>query len=152
MQPRVSVSGTTLLRKLGCALVFAAVATSINAWAQGHKPVEIQVFAAGATLPPQPPWKCNPVTGSPTVCVSEEPVTLTGEPPARAVPWLIKSQGWSFVTPGGITVNNPKWTVNPGSPTNWVAKGDKDGTTFKYTIKVTNGTATLTWDPTIVNN
>lgn len=160
MHQRASTAGMEVVRKFSVTLAFCGIAASGNAIAQGaseagkpsHGPVDIQVFAKGAALPPAP-WKCDPNGGTFTICVSEDPIALTGEPPARSIPWKIKTKGWSFVAGTGIAFNRPGWSVHPASPTNWIASGPKDGSTFKYTINVTNGTAPpVSWDPTIRND
>jgi len=116
-----------------------------------HGPVDIQVIASGGELP-RPPWTCDPKPGAFTICVSEDPVILTGEPPTRTIPWHIKTKGWSFVPGTGLTFDTGAWSLHPASATNWVAKGQKDGSTTKYTITVTNGKTPMTWDPRIINN
>ena len=116
-----------------------------------HGPVDIQVIASGGDLP-RPPWTCDPKPGAFTICVSEDPIKLTGEPPTRSIPWHIKTKGWSFVPGTGLTFDTGAWSLHPASATNWVAKGQKDGSTTKYTITVTNGKTPMTWDPRIINN
>ena len=132
------------------AAVLAQVAADIKK--ASHGPVDIQVIASGGALPPAP-WKCDPKAGAFTICVSEDPISLTGEPPARSIPWHIKTKGWSFVPGTGLSFDTPGWSVHPASGTNWVAKGQKDGATIKYTISLTNGSAPpVSWDPRIINN
>jgi hypothetical protein len=160
MHQRSSTMGRELFRTFSSAVAVCGLATGGTVMAQAagdnakasHGPVEIQVIASGGALPPAP-WKCDPKAGAFTICVSEEPISLTGEPPARSIPWQIKTKGWSFVPGTGLTFSTGGWSVHPASPTNWVAKGQKDGTTIKYTISVTNGTAPpVSWDPRIINN
>jgi len=160
MNQRSSKAGKEQFRRFSYAVALCGLAAVGCASGQGasdgskvsHGPVEIQILAPAAN-PPTSAWQCGPASGAFKICVSEEPITLTGESAARSVPWHIRTSGWTFVAGTGITLNNhPGWSVQPASPTNWVAHGQKDGATIKYTINVTNGTATLTWDPRIINN
>jgi hypothetical protein len=161
MEHELSTTGKKLNRKFSYAIVLCGLAAGGCAVGQGtgagtqtmRGPVEIQVVAAAAN-PPSSTWKCGPPSGAFKICVSDEPIDLTGDPPARSVPWRITTNGWTFVPGTGITLNNhPGWSVQPAAPTNWVAHGQKDGTTIKYTINVTNGTAPpVSWDPRIINN
>jgi hypothetical protein len=160
MEQELSTGEKRLTRVRSYAIVLCGLAASGCAVGQGtaavtrtmHEPVEIQVIAAGAN-PPSSTWKCGSASGAFKICVSDDPIDLTGAPPARSVPWRITTNGWTFVAGTGIVLNDhPGWSIQPAAPTNWVAHGNKDGTTIKYTISVTNGTATLTWDPRIINN
>jgi len=160
MNQRSSKAGKTQFRRYIYAVALCGLAAVGCASGQGgggasaasHGPVDIQVVASTAN-PPTPAWQCGPASSAFKICVSEEPIVLTGESAARAVPWHIRTSGWTFVAGTGITLNNdPGWSVRPASPVNWVAKGQKNGNTIKYTISVTNGTETLTWDPRIINN
>jgi hypothetical protein len=160
MDQRSSKAGKEQFRRYSYAVALYGLAAVGCASGQGgggasaasHGPVDIQVIASTAN-PPTPAWQCGPASGAFKICVSEEPITLTGESAARAVPWHIRTNGWTFVTGTGITLNNhPGWSVQPASPVNWVAKGQKDGATIKYAINVTNGTVTVSWDPRIINN
>ena len=154
-----SAAGKEQLRKFGYAVALCGLVAGGTVLAQGggapvkptHGPVDIQVIATGEALPPAP-WKCNDKPGAFTICVSEDPIKLTGEPPTRSSPWHIKTKGWSFVAGTGLTFDMGAWSLHPASPTNWVARGQKDGTDTKYTISVTNGTTTVPWDPRIINN
>jgi hypothetical protein len=154
-----SAAGKQLRRKFRHAVAFCGLAAAGAALAQAagaadkptHGPVDIQVIESGKPLPPAP-WKCNPKPDAFTICVSEDPITLTGEPPARSIPWQIKTKGWSFVPVTGLTFDKGAWSLHPASSTNWVARGQKDGTDTKYTINVTNGKTTVPWDPRIINN
>ena len=160
MEQESSATGTKPIRNFSYAVALCALAAVGCASGQGgggasaasHGPVDIQVIASGGTLPT--PWVCDPnPTGAFKICVSEEPIVLTGASAARSIPWHIRTNGWTFVAGTGITLNNhPGWSVQPASPTNWVAKGQKDGTTIKYSINVTNGSVTVPWDPRIINN
>ena len=160
MEHASSTTGKKPVRRFGYVIALCALAAGGYASGQGasdgskasHGPVDIQVLASSAN-PPTPAWQCGPASSAFKICVSEEPIVLTGESAARAVPWHIRTSGWTFVAGTGITLNNdPGWSVRPASPVNWVAKGQKNGNTIKYTISVTNGTETLTWDPRIINN
>lgn len=159
MEQRSSSARMEQIRRIGYAVALCGLAAGGAVLAQGggggakatRGPVEIQVIASGASLPA--PWKCDPNPGAFKICVSEEPVDLTGQPPARSVPWRITTPGWAFVAGTGIVAGNPGWSIQSAGSTNWVVHGQKDGTTFKYTINVTNGTAPpVSWDPRIINN
>ena len=160
MDQRSSTAGKEILRKFSYAVALCGLAAGGTVLAQGggapkpttHGPVDIQVIASGGPLPPAP-WTCDPKPGAFTICVSEDPITLTGEPPTRSIPWHIKTKGWKFVAGTGLSFDTGAWSLHPASATNWVARGQKDGSTTKYTISLTNGKAPpVSWDPRIINN
>lgn len=155
-----SAAGRAQLRRLGHVIALCGLAAGGTVLAQGtgaaskttHGPVDIQVIESGKTLPPAP-WQCDPKPGAFTICVSEDPISLTGEPPTRTIPWHIKTKGWKFVAGTGLSFDTGAWSLRPASATNWVAKGQKDDSTTKYTIVLTNGKARpVSWDPRIINN
>ena len=113
-----------------------------------HRPVMVDVLPAGS--PCTPGWTCT-VHGRFLIAVSEEPIKLQDDPHPVNVSWRISRDGWSFVRNNGVDIKR-------GPPTQHVS--DKhyvahfratDGVVYKYWINLTNGTDTVTWDPTIMN-
>ena len=95
--------------------------------------------------------------------VDQEPINLTGQGQgAVVIRWQIDQQSpWSFLTPPppqarGIQVKNPgsAFTGGSGGPKiqTWTRNPNQaNGQTYNYSIWVTDGTTTLSWDPSIIN-
>ena len=97
-----------------------------------------------------------------SISVEKDPVDISNQSTdvEVAVEWeLVNSQGWDFVhTHQGIKIHAPAAKFkNNGSMSNWQKHGcvrnkkQKDGNDYKYTISVTDGTTTATWDPWMRN-
>jgi hypothetical protein len=102
-----------------------------------------------------------------SIKVNQEPVDLTGLGPNVDIFWTVQPDPWMFTTNnGGVSTgidikNAPPGQFkdkggkdNAGNPSrkahNWERK-NVDYQTYRYTINVTDGTTTLSWDPSIVN-
>ena len=93
-----------------------------------------------------------------------EPIDLTGQGQgAIVIQWRIdQGSPWSFVMPPppntkGIEIKNPGSAFSdPGGGGQkvwtWTRNaGQANGATYPYTIRVTDNTSTVCWDPTIIN-
>ena len=94
--------------------------------------------------------------------VSPDPISLKGQGNgAVVIQWDIdpgSTQGWSFGT-SGIDIKNPAGHFTHGGAGNgnkrytWTRDAHgADGKPYRYTINVTNGTATMSLDPIIGND
>jgi hypothetical protein len=117
-------------------------------------PVEVTIWPNGSQLPNL--QTCT-TRDQYTICLSEEPIDLLKDN-ARYIQinWRIKSSGWAFSTGNGIVLKTqPPFFMTGGGATNqdylavskwWYHQY------YRYTINVTNGTTTLSWDPWIAND
>jgi hypothetical protein len=101
----------------------------------------------------------GPANASISIQVSEDPVMLHGHGHGNGafVHWDIQTAGWVFVSSGdGVAITKAGNRFrhigdgNLGTRHTW-QRDTIDGLTYKYTIAVTDGNVTLTWDPSIVN-
>jgi hypothetical protein len=103
--------------------------------------------------PPQPGGPCTVA-----ISVDQDPVPLQGigQGQMALIHWDIDTPGWQF-TSTGIAIANPtgrftdRHGSNSGKRHTW-QRDHADQAYCKYTIGVTDGKATVTWDPWIVNN
>ncbi len=97
-----------------------------------------------------------------SISVDQDPVDISKERPDVdvTISWeLVNSEGWDFIhTHKGIDVDAPAAKFNNrGSTHNWKKHGvvrnknQQDGNDYQYTISVTDGKTTATWDPWIRN-
>ena len=96
-----------------------------------------------------------------TVTVANNIVSVTPDPlpagPGNNVNlhWNISTNGWTFPS-NGIVITNPgdqfsdAQVLNNGRQFKWKDK-NTNSVRYKYTINVTNGSTTLSLDPTIEN-
>jgi hypothetical protein len=89
------------------------------------------------------------------VRVDVEHLSMEDEGHDAVIQWHVDTPGWRFPSDGIVIENNQGQFVN----LHVFDDGDKfrcidlnnDGKEYKYDVKVTNGTATLTQDPYIKN-
>lgn len=96
-----------------------------------------------------------------TVTIANNVVSVTPDPlpagPGNNVnlQWNINTNGWTFPS-NGIVITNPgdqfsdPEVKNNGKQFKWKDK-NTNSLSYKYTINVSNGTSTLSLDPTIEN-
>jgi hypothetical protein len=102
-----------------------------------------------------------------SIKVDKEPVDLTGLGPVDIF-WTVQPAPWMFTeNSGGVSTGidikhaptgrfkDKGGKDSAGNPSrkahNWERR-NADGNTYRYTINVTDGTTTLSWDPQIVNH
>jgi len=93
-----------------------------------------------------------------SISVDEDPIQMLGQPQGNGafIHWDIQTSGWTFAPANAIEIHNPgnkftdKGGANQGRRHTW-QREQADGAQYKYTIRVTNGTVTVAWDPWIVN-
>ena len=102
-----------------------------------------------------------------SIKVDKEPVDLTGLG-STDIFWVVQPDPWVFTeNAGGVSTGidikkapsglfkDKGGKDNAGNPSrkahNWQRMA-ADGNTYSYTINVTDGTTTLSWDPSIVNH
>jgi hypothetical protein len=87
------------------------------------------------------------------ICISEEPINLKDDVRPVTIPWHLATQGWTF-TNKGIEITGGGWNEHQGqTPSDYIARSNsKNFLFYYYKINVTNGSATVTWDPFIWNN
>ena len=106
----------------------------------------------------------DPIGAGKTISISvdQDPVDISNESNDAdvTIEWqLVNSAGWDFVhTHKGIDIHASTTKFkNNGSTNNWQKhscvrnKNQKDGNDYKYTISVTDGKTTATWDPWMRN-
>lgn len=91
------------------------------------------------------------------IAVDKPSLNLVGQGRNVELMWNLQTQGWTFTSTGIVIDNNtdgmfhdPQLTQQ-GTRYIWIDT-NTGGLTYKYTINVTNGTSTLSLDPTIIND
>lgn len=117
-------------------------------------PVEVSIWPLGST--PTPGLTCQ--TGVQyLLCTSQEPIDLTKDvQPYIQINWYVKTDGWAFTRGNGIVFKTqpPYFLVGGGATDRDYLAVSKlwERQLYRYTINVTNGTTTLSWDPWIAND
>jgi hypothetical protein len=102
----------------------------------------------------------GPSSASCSISVKPDPANLSGIGHGNGahVHWDIVTAGWTFVTTGnGIAIANHgtkftrKGDSNGRRRHTW-QRDEIDGKTYQYTIRITDGTTMIAWDPSIVNS
>ena len=132
----------------GLAAILGACATEGVAPATDHRPVSIDILPAGSPCPAQ--WTCM-AQGRFMVAVDEEPIKIRDEAHPVKIMWKIVPQAWSFIRDKGIDIKNGPPSQQESEKVYLAHFRSRDGVIYKYSINLTNGTDTVTWDPTIVN-
>jgi hypothetical protein len=132
----------------GLTAFLTACATQGIAPTTDHRPVSIDILPAGSPCPPQS--TCS-TQGRFMVVVDEEPIKIRDEPHPVKIMWKITPQPWSFVRDRGVDVKNGPASQQVSEKIYMVQFPTRDGVIYKYWINLTNGTDTVTWDPTIMN-
>lgn len=92
-----------------------------------------------------------------SISVDQEPVDLRNLLDEDDISWeLVNSGVWNFVASGIVIKNHgnkfrDKGGSGAGKKHGWVRK-NRDHQRYRYAISVTDGTTTLTWDPSILND
>jgi hypothetical protein len=140
----------TLIRSLAGAVMFAAICG--GAAAQVTVPVEITIGPTSSP-PPFPADGACAKQGGFIICVSPDPVDMGSAPGNKdnSIVWTVSTGGWTFAKKGIDIKNRKTWQLKRDSPTQYTATNKRDGDQYKYDINVTNGTVTVSWDPSIMN-
>jgi hypothetical protein len=159
MQPRSSASITKLLRNLSRVFAIVGLTTLVYACASEqltpastHATVSINVYP-GSQQPSVPPSGACAMKNGYWICISEAPISLKDDIRPVTIPWHLATEGWTF-TNKGIEITGGGWNEHQGAtPSDYVARSNsKNYLFYYYRINVTNGSATVTWDPFIWNN
>ena len=97
-----------------------------------------------------------------SISVDPDPVPLAGigHGNGARIHWDIVTPGWKFVataSTNGIAIANHgtkftnKGDSNGGRRFTW-QRDEVDEKTYQYTIRITDGTTMVAWDPSIVNS
>lgn len=166
MKTKSSVLTLPLVHVLFRSGVVAALCTLISACAPRltdapnlyvHKPdpVQVSILPVGST--PGPGLVCQ--TGAQyLLCLNQEPIDLSQDvQPYIQINWYITTSGWAFSRGSGIVVKTPPGNFRTGGGATAqdylaVSKSWQPHSSYRYTISVTDGTTTLTWDPWIAND
>ena len=140
-----------------CALISACAPSLVglqNVYVHQPDPVEVSILPAGSKAPAGLTCKTGDVY---LLCVSQEPVNLTTDvQPYIQINWYIKTDGWAFSRGNGIAFKTqpPYFLVGGGATDRDYLAVSKlwQRQFYRYTINVTNGTTTLSWDPWIAND
>jgi hypothetical protein len=113
-----------------------------------HPTVMINVYPSGSSTPNG--WTCTN-KGTFVICVSEDPINLTGDSDPVTVQWTL-APGWKFSKNKGIEVNGGGWHEHEVDDQHYTAWNKKDKRIYKYKISIVNEGTTLEWDPFIWND